>query len=275
LTGSVNNLKTITPAVIHSCAKELALHGETPRGQSVELKLRKVKKGIPSLRRLAYVLLLPLAILAGFLFTSTAVKDSITDMVRFKGRLHEKKEIPQPALMSSKTDPLVLQDGSSPKIGFQQVEQSKLSSSLPEFSSTAKAAVVTPVVDDHQAKKLPLPQPDFKLIIPFDRNSISVPTNSYGSLDELAGVMQSYEEIRIVVKGYTDTRGDKKYNKRLSAFRADIVRSYLVGKGIDAQRIESIGMGEENPIASNATRAGQIANRRVEIELATSSSGSL
>ena len=47
----------------------------------------------------------------------------------------------------------------------------------------------------------------------------------------------------MVIKGYTDNAGSDTYNKKLSAFRANIVKSYLVGKGVDAKRIDVFGMG--------------------------------
>ncbi|MCP4366604.1 MAG: OmpA family protein, partial [Deltaproteobacteria bacterium] len=52
----------------------------------------------------------------------------------------------------------------------------------------------------------------------------------------------------------------------VSRFRANIVKSYLLGKGVDSSRIEAEGLGSANPVATNKTAAGRKANRRVEIE---------
>ena len=71
----------------------------------------------------------------------------------------------------------------------------------------------------------------------------------------------------MVIKGYSDNAGSGTYNKKLSAFRANIVKSYLVGQGITPSRINTVGMGEKDPIKSNRTAEGRRANRRVEVEL--------
>ena len=64
--------------------------------------------------------------------------------------------------------------------------------------------------------------------------------------------MAQNHNIEIVVPGYTDTLGDYHYNKKLSEFRANIVKSYLVAKGISPLRIQTLGMGEENPSGAEA-----------------------
>jgi general secretion pathway protein A len=69
-----------------------------------------------------------------------------------------------------------------------------------------------------------------------------------------------------MVKGYTDSEGSLSYNRSVSEFRANIIKSYLVGKGVDPVRITSQGMGPQEPIASNDTAEGRRLNRRVEIE---------
>ena len=74
-------------------------------------------------------------------------------------------------------------------------------------------------------------------------------------------------KVTIVVKGYTDDRGSDSYNRQLSEFRANIVKSYLVGQGLSSERVKAVGMGEERPLESNMTEAGRRANRRVEIEI--------
>ncbi|MCK5097703.1 MAG: OmpA family protein, partial [Desulfobacteraceae bacterium] len=57
------------------------------------------------------------------------------------------------------------------------------------------------------------------------------------------------------------------YNKKLSKFRANIVKSFLMGKGIKPEQIIEKGLGSENPIESNNTSFGRRMNRRVEVEV--------
>ena len=72
---------------------------------------------------------------------------------------------------------------------------------------------------------------------------------------------QAYEGIII---GHTDSKGDAKYNEGLSLRRAQAVSDYLVSTGADASKLQVIGRGENDPIASNDTAEGRAANRRVE-----------
>ena len=87
------------------------------------------------------------------------------------------------------------------------------------------------------------------------------------SLGEAANVFTEYEKTGIIVQGHTDSTGSETHNQALSERRADAVRSYLIGQGIDASRIVSVGYGEGEPVASNATDSGRRLNRRVDLLL--------
>jgi OOP family OmpA-OmpF porin len=88
------------------------------------------------------------------------------------------------------------------------------------------------------------------------------------TLAKCASIMSQEQSLTMVIKGYSDNAGSGTYNKKLSAFRANIVKSYLVGQGITPSRITAVGIGEKKPLKPNTTREGRRANRRVEIELA-------
>ncbi len=107
-----------------------------------------------------------------------------------------------------------------------------------------------------------------KITIRFSHNSNELTDDGFDKLDRLAKKMHVNQDGGIVVTGYTDVSGNYNYNMTLSQFRANLVKSYLVGKGVDPQRIRTLGMGPFNPVMSNETLAGRIANRRVEIERA-------
>jgi outer membrane protein OmpA-like peptidoglycan-associated protein len=68
-----------------------------------------------------------------------------------------------------------------------------------------------------------------------------------------------------VVEGYTDSTGSTTLNNTLSQQRAQAVRDYLISHGIDGNRIQAVGMGEQNPVEDNSSPEGRAANRRVEI----------
>jgi outer membrane protein OmpA-like peptidoglycan-associated protein len=107
---------------------------------------------------------------------------------------------------------------------------------------------------------------DFRPIINFDYKTSELTLEAYEELDSIATILERSDKCEIVLRGYTDDVGPKGYNSRLSESRANIVRSYLVGKGISPERITIIGMGEKNPLRPNTTDEGRAANRRVEIE---------
>lgn len=82
-------------------------------------------------------------------------------------------------------------------------------------------------------------------------------------LSESIRILKDNLELNIRVNGHTDNRGSKSYNLFLSDQRADAVKEYLINKGISKDRLTSIGVGEEEPIADNATVNGSQLNRRV------------
>jgi outer membrane protein OmpA-like peptidoglycan-associated protein len=90
---------------------------------------------------------------------------------------------------------------------------------------------------------------------------------AYEKLDKLATLANLSPDYEIVIRGYTDNVGSYRFNESLSRSRAKIVKRYLVKKGIEPERIETIGMGESDPLVPNETPEGRAVNRRVEIEL--------
>ena len=86
-------------------------------------------------------------------------------------------------------------------------------------------------------------------------------------LDSVILVLQEFNQTIIVVAGHTDSRGSTEYNQGLSERRANSVAQYLLAKGVVAARIESVGFGENHPIADNSTEEGRSLNRRVELSL--------
>ena len=111
---------------------------------------------------------------------------------------------------------------------------------------------------------IPLPA---KLIIYFQIDSNELDDETLRELGKLALAMKQQPQKPIRITGYTDAVGNLHYNFKVSEFRANIVKSFLVGKGIEPGRIVARGLGPANPIASNDTLTGRRINRRVEIEL--------
>ena len=71
----------------------------------------------------------------------------------------------------------------------------------------------------------------------------------------------------MVVTGHTDSVGTDAYNQKLSIARADAVKNFLVGKGVEKNRVYTEGKGEKSPTADNKTAEGRAKNRRVAVEV--------
>lgn len=103
--------------------------------------------------------------------------------------------------------------------------------------------------------------------IQFQTNSARIARRSYATLDKVVAILRDYPSVRLRISGHTDDQGKTQKNLDLSRRRADAVKWYLVDKGIDASRFETVGYGPDRPIADNDSRAGRTQNRRIEFEL--------
>lgn len=112
---------------------------------------------------------------------------------------------------------------------------------------------------------------NIRLIMPnaitFNTNESVIKSSANRVLDSVAKVAEEYNKTSLRIIGYTDSTGNDSINVPLSQKRAAAVAQYLELRGVSAARITAMGMGSQNPIASNATAAGREQNRRVEIYL--------
>jgi outer membrane protein OmpA-like peptidoglycan-associated protein len=89
--------------------------------------------------------------------------------------------------------------------------------------------------------------------------------NTEASLSDLAIFLKENPQIKIRINGHTDNAGDPGLNKQLSLERAGSVRNFLIDKGVNFENLRISGWGGTRPVASNATEAGRVKNRRVEL----------
>jgi outer membrane protein OmpA-like peptidoglycan-associated protein len=102
-------------------------------------------------------------------------------------------------------------------------------------------------------------------VINFAYNKAKILPDSFPILATVAQVLRDRPEITLSIEGHTDSRGNDKYNLKLSTKRAKAVMDHLVKIGkIDKGRLTSRGWGEQKPIDTNLTDEGRAANRRVE-----------
>ncbi|WP_048308714.1 OmpA family protein [Halomonas sp. PR-M31] len=117
---------------------------------------------------------------------------------------------------------------------------------------------------DRQGNNIVLNMPNS---VTFGFDSSELTSAARQALNDASAVMREYPETRITVAGHTDSSGAEDYNQRLSQRRAQAVGSYLTQGGVASQRLNIVGYGENQPIASNANEQGRAQNRRVEITL--------
>jgi outer membrane protein OmpA-like peptidoglycan-associated protein len=102
----------------------------------------------------------------------------------------------------------------------------------------------------------------------FPVNSAVLSPGAVSDLHRVAEVLNEYPQTTIIVAGYTDSTGTEQYNQLLSQRRAEAVKSALLVDGVSSQRVATVGYGEAQPIATNATPEGRQLNRRVVITIA-------
>jgi OOP family OmpA-OmpF porin len=101
----------------------------------------------------------------------------------------------------------------------------------------------------------------------FETGKADLKEDSYKVIDELVAYLNRKDDERIELGGHTDNVGNAKSNQILSEARANTVRTYLLSKGIDPNRVTAKGYGLTKPIASNKTAAGRAQNRRTEVTI--------
>lgn len=144
-----------------------------------------------------------------------------------------------------------------------------------EFADAMNAIggmVAAPAPDEFMPPVTAAPAPagqmapeDAKYLVFFDFNSSKVDAGGSSVIDSVAAEIQKQNISGVNVIGYTDTSGSAKYNKRLSAKRANAVRDALVARGINANLLMIDSMGEENLMVQTGDNVREPANRRAEI----------
>lgn len=246
LTGYVKGKKAIDAGIVKECAKELKISPHTVEEKAIKLEATETKqegrqkKGVGNKRKIAgeICLLFLLLLIAGYIYYSYDTKEMLVKQI---------------IKISDESVQIQKQTLQRPEKSMQKQDQTL---QLPD----------EPVQKQEQTLQVPL-LPDKKLIIPFSYDSIELSSDAFEKLNLFASAMISNPDIGIVVKGYADKSGGYLYNKKLSEFRANIVKGYLVARGVSPYKIKTFGMGPATQIEADGIEKSGIPDRRVEIEL--------
>lgn len=105
--------------------------------------------------------------------------------------------------------------------------------------------------------------------INYDFDSIRPPEYAYAFLDKVVTLMKQKQQLHLILEGHSDVLGSDEYNYWLSGSRAAALKSYLVSRGIEADRIRIHAYGNTRPITLDHSPEGRRANRRVDCKLTT------
>ncbi|RZK41181.1 MAG: OmpA family protein [Pedobacter sp.] len=132
--------------------------------------------------------------------------------------------------------------------------------------------VPAPQITERVTERVIVTEADRKVVadaianLEFDLGKATIRSKSYTTLNRVAALLME-KNFSLKLAGHTDNTGSDALNLRLSKDRAESVKAYLVSQGANASRIEAVGFGKGQPIASNNTAEGRQQNRRVEFTL--------
>lgn len=127
-----------------------------------------------------------------------------------------------------------------------------------QTGSSAQGAPEEPVVPE---------LPEKTILVRFNNDSSEFYFADFEGVDSLVAGMKETPGAIMVIAGHTDSFGSDGYNYRLSLFRANMVKSFFLGKGIPSHQLKVKAFGSERPVATNETEEGRAKNRRVEIDV--------
>jgi outer membrane protein OmpA-like peptidoglycan-associated protein len=105
----------------------------------------------------------------------------------------------------------------------------------------------------------------------FETDSAVLTEDAIARVSRIGDILVKYPEDKLRIEGHTDSRGTVPYNEALSLRRAEAVARVLTSRGVTPGQLLVLGMGEEQPVASNDSSAGRSANRRVQLHISVPS----
>ncbi len=191
------------------------------------------------------------------------ITNSETPLVaKSAGSVSQNKQTLADPAKSDKVDPGIAELSKTAKEKVAPVEPQP----APDQPMKSNSGVIKESLKENPEKSIP-PLPTEPLVIRFKYDSNLFSVDDIDRMKEFARILSLHPEATVNVIGYTDSIGDEGYNKKLSEFRANMVKSFLMGQNLPPEKIRTEGLGDKNPVERNDTPQGRTMNRRVEISV--------
>jgi len=128
-----------------------------------------------------------------------------------------------------------------------------------------QAADLDDVVEEKPVAARMAPMEPRKIVLGLRPNSLKLTNASQKELDRFVEMLKLYPRATVYIKGFVSAKSNSPENIKLSEDRAVSVQKLMLAKGIEAEQVEVVGMGNQDPVASNTTSEGRRKNRRVEV----------
>lgn len=148
------------------------------------------------------------------------------------------------------------------------VDYDRIESMIKKYATEPTTVDYDRIEDIVQKYQSPIIGENWYLIgVNFNFNKATLRPESMPILYNATEILLSHPDLNVEIQGYTDNSGSEKYNLQLSQKRANVIRDFLVAKGVAASRLTAVGYGEANPVMDNRTATGRAFNRRIEFKI--------
>jgi general secretion pathway protein A len=242
VTGFISESKKIGPKIVRECARELKLQNQKSRPK----REKSQEKTAPAADRQKSASRYQSPLIENVLYTILALL--IATWVAIAVYYYHPQYFPSlgnPTPQVANPTTLSMEDGridpAEQKIIPKKAESTKATQAQPPELAAPENPIGVQLDPNDKPRQLQMPDQHVVIRIEFDGNN-ELSMKGIETLDNLSVVLRNHPHLEIAIKGYSESEGSYRYNKKMSEFTANIAKGYLVGKGVSPQRIETMGM---------------------------------
>ncbi|MDJ0763608.1 MAG: OmpA family protein [Myxococcota bacterium] len=189
-------------------------------------------------------------------------KEMANLMATHKAQLEELRQQLEGMQKASKSEIAKLQAEAASKLAAAEAARQQSAAAEKRFDDVQALFVASEAYVSRKGDNIVIDAHGFD----FPRRSVDIGSKNFGILDKIVTAINIFPKATVLVTGHTDSKGSEDRNLKLSIGRAESVAEFLttVGK-INPKRVQSKGMGENAPVASNDSKDGREKNRRIEV----------